>query len=318
MEEDYLLAKNAALKICDCNSVYFEFFTVAIYAVLRKFSDYKTLALRIIDDCDIYIDDLPIDEAIRTYKILDGFIFDKIDVSATHAISIPGVTLSLEENIFGVEYSNPIIVCSKNDIDITSLLNCFVHEILHLVKSYFSCSEANHEDGLAVAAMRCGISISRHVHEDGEEGVISHDYFKILDEAINVIQTTEAMQEILALKDICPDYDVREFIDSLDEYKMQMDYGYFSVTPIIKTLWKNKQFRQLVERNIVSGEIHEIVNEFNEDMGDNMFQEMAQLVDDIYYADQDNKRKKVQRLKAELRSIIREYNSKNKVLQNSI
>ena len=48
-----------------------------------------------------------------------------------------------------------------------------------------------------------------------------------------------------------------------------------------------------------------------------MFQEVAQLVDDIYYAGQENKTKKVQRLKRELRSIIKSYNTKNNVLQKT-
>ncbi len=318
VEEDYILAKDTSLKICDCDSVYFEFFTVAIYAILRKFGDYRELVLRIIEDSDIFIDDLTISEIMKKHNILNWYNFEKAYVNTTHAISVPGVTLSLENNTFEVEYSSPTVICSENCGNITNLLNCFIHEILHLLKSYFKCVEIKREDtDLSVAALRCGIYISRNSLKDGFKDAISEDYFQILDEAINVIQTTETMEEILSLKEICSDEDVLEFIDSLDEYKIHKDYGYSSIVPIVRTLWNNRQFRELVERNIVDGDIKIIFDEFNEDMGENMFQEVAQLVDDIYYAGQENKTKKVQRLKRELRSIIKSYNTKNNVLQKT-
>ena len=318
MEEDYILARKAARKvaskICSLDNDYFEFFTVAIYAILRIYDDdYKDFIIGLVEECDIYFDYGSVEEIMKKNGLYENFDFDT-DPSSAIAVSIPDTFLHFDETCFDFDHSNkPTIVCSKDCENLTVILNTFIHEFQHLLTSYFKPVEIKYEDDEQIASLRSGLSITRYVY-DGED-IKDYHYFRIINEAITVVRTTEAMKEILSLKEFCPDDDVLSFIDELDRYYIEHDFAYEEIIPIFRTLWKNEQFKQLVERNIVSGDIQEIVDEFNEDLGVGEFQRMAQLLDDISYTSQFNKKMELRRLKDELRKIIKAYNTKNNVLQ---
>ena len=134
-----------------------------------------------------------------------------------------------------------------------------------------------------------------------------------LNEAINVLETCEMSESLLMLDGIIPDKDVSDFYNGLDKDKLCSPEGYENVISLFKPLWDNKYFHDLIEDNIVEGNLNEIITGYENIMGENSFEDFAILLDD--YDDETSMYDtplKIDKLENSIISTINKFNELTK------
>ena len=82
-----------------------------------------------------------------------------------------------------------------------------------------------------------------------------------------------------------PENNVKKYLSKIIKYEKK-DYGYSMITREVGDLWKIDHFKNIVEDNIINGDIDTIVNDFNSILEDsNAFKVLNILIDHIYNAD---------------------------------
>lgn len=114
---------------------------IRCYALLSKFGElYSPIVEKVMLNTDFYIGKKPLSLLLEEGGIEaeDAFRGDEYydnELTVT-AISSPGVYLSISEvGTIIFERDTPAIFCTTIDEDATTVLNAFVHEASHLVKS---------------------------------------------------------------------------------------------------------------------------------------------------------------------------------------
>lgn len=309
MEEYYILAKKIISSKYNENDKYYNMILVALTTLLYKYKDYTFLIEKIFNDVDISIED---DSIRNILKKKDIHIVDfeededEIDegINTTFGISNIGYTFILENSKFIKINDKPFIICNSNCSD-TLLLNSFIHEFNHLIKG--SLNNLVYED--LEYSIRCGIGYYRCIHNVEKDTLREEEYYDSLDEAINVIQTTEMMKNIELLQ--VEEASLKKYLDSLDKDEISKDFGYDLCVEVIRPLWENDNFRSLIEDNIVEGNIIRVVSSFDNVLGEGSFEKFADYLDDLDILGGFNKNsRKINKLQNNIRNMIKEYNSK--------
>ena len=280
MVEKYVLAKNVVSNRIDRDHPMYAFMICALYGLLCKYKEYDDLVIDCYKKTDFLFSEGTISEIVKEHGLQHKFNVEDYYGYALGASNV-GFYISMDKygNIVRIE-ENPIVVCSL-DQPLEVLLNTFCHEVGHIIKgrkkSFYSYQSADK----TFFVVRCGLRSDVLSKNKDSNELQPNTYHYVLDEAINSIQTTEIMQEILVLKDIADDPLVVNFVQQLNEDRLAVDQGYEDFCTFIRPLWNTPSFKEIVEQNIVSGDIPLIIDHFNEIAGNNMFEKMSVVLDTI-------------------------------------
>ena len=184
------------------------------------------------------------------------------------------VSLSAMPRLDGKMQINRTIYITDNTKDEApdKFLEKVVHEINHVVNS------VNEPIVLyqGVKSFRIGMSVSEI---NGTRG-----FGRILEESFNVLQTADIMKEIINFSQ----YDIvdPEIKRGLDKIKYaygrpRNGYGYEFTTPIVKELYSNNKFKNLVVGSRLSGLINPIRIDFDSKVGEGCYYRFCDAINAI-------------------------------------
>ena len=105
---------------------------------------------------------------------------------------------------------------------------------------------------------------------------------EILDEVINVFQTSDIMKEIKQLthsKNLS--YSLEEYLKTLDFDTLDEPFGYTSAAIMLDSLWNRTHFKEQIKKPLVIGNISVIKKHFNTMVGDDLFTSFADSFDEL-------------------------------------
>lgn len=252
------------------------------YSLLSKFGeDYLPIVEKVMLEADIHISDKSLKEMLEGTDIDIEFGFseeelDEEDMVVT-AVSTPGYQLELSDRgSILYKTTTPAIYCSTKGECNNTILNAFVHEASHLVKSAVNSISQNRNNGFL---LRSGLNIFGYRFEDGQFRTKSDN--SMLDEVINVLQTADMMKNVkeLAGSEMSPK--VKDFYDGLDlnELDNMYGYGYTELSDFVRPLWNIPDFKDSVEENIVIGRLDKIQSDFDDVLGKGSFHYYSTYLD---------------------------------------
>lgn len=252
------------------------------YALLSKFGDlYYPIVEKVMLETDFYIGNKPLSDlllegGIEPEYAFRGEEFYDTELSVT-AVSSPGVYLSISDtNSILFERDTPAIFCTTLDTDATTILNAFVHEAAHLIKSTVNVV---YSDCPTHFLIRGGLNIFGYSFK--KDSLSEPNDNSMLDEVINVLQTRDMMKSVKELNGKPMSPEVLEFYKKLDLDRIDLLYGYDELTSFVLPLWDNDYFRSSIEDNIVIGRIDRIRGDFDSIMGENSFHLYSTYLDYI-------------------------------------
>lgn len=327
MEENYILAKNIAkIKVGEEN-LFYPLFVLCIYGLLCKFPKYKKIVEDVFLDTVILIGDKTVNQMMRDEGLDPSEFFglelgdvlpnDKEKTNFSRGISISGNNYVLNyEKEFVNKKKDSYIFCTKNGSDEANLMLTLIHEASHLIKGKINDTYKTYGDDFIGYVIRSGLSIYEFCYYPDTDTYSEGESYGIFDEAINCLQTTDAAREILAIDGIIPDKRVQDFLDIVDKDELSKDMGYEAVTNILEPLWKNDSFKKIIEDNIVDGEIDKIIEEFDNIVGAESFDDLDDLLLIIDKLDEEKKNEsiKMQNAKEKVLKITEKFNNKTKCL----
>lgn len=293
MVENYLLAKKVAADKCGSDSEFYPFMVCALYGLFTKYKGNNEMIANLFMDTAIIFEEGKVEDIIRRNNI-DVDDFDLVHDNDEEGITTYGVSnqghsfyTDADGNV-SYERSNPFVICSLDHENMAHFLNTFCHEFGHLIKGEEKGHSSEETEDHFTFIIRTGLAHYVYHYQDHFRDFRFISAFSVLDEAINCIQTTDVLEEILSLRDFVEDEDIKSFLQSLDENEMRKDRGYEYIVKLVRELWKNDSFRSVVEENIVNGDIDAIINSFNVVMGNDAFEDMSSKLDSIYDLCEDN------------------------------
>lgn len=316
MEENYILAKNTIdSKYLD--NKYYPLLVVSLYVLLEKYPDFKYMITGLFKNTNIIIEEDNIIDILKKHRI-SYLPFEEEDEEefVTSGLCSCGISVEFIDGDLKVQHNNPIVVCSGFERTDTELLNIFLHEMNHVIKGSINGFYFSKNNGDTYYAYRTGLN-THYCHYDHNTGdLISTEEFVMVDEVINTIQAAELSQNVFSLDGIVEDTRIQEYIDSLNVMEAMEGFGYEEATKVFKPLWKNNCFSQLVEDNIVAGNISNIVNEYESIVGEDSLNNLSIALGIINEADlEQNYDKKYRMAKRYVKNSIKRFSrGKRKVL----
>ena len=319
MEEDYYTAYHIVSYKYGEDYPFFPFLVVALYGLLHYYSDYKDTIIKLFQEVDIYIENDSVFNILKKHDI-EPFGFDedekamKYSTNATYGVSSRGHGFDVDEegNTSFVE-DPPFIVCSYQTSSMGKLLNTFIHEFSHLIKSQKNSLKIEKSDDIDVYKIRCGLNILCYTYDSSKDMVYELEFFNALDEAINVIQTTDMMQEIASLKEIVNEEEILKLLNLISKDDYHKDFGYASCVKAIRPLWSNSYFKKIVSENIVEGSINSIFEEFDAILGEDSFEYLGDSLDELDDLElKGGQLGKQYLLKRRIQNMVLEYNKKSR------
>lgn len=321
MEENYKLAFETVSKRFERDDKLFYFYVTALYGLLSRYSDYKDIVIKVFNKCSFYLESGSMDDIFKRHNINnseydDDYIADS-ECNTTFGVSNQGHEFYIDENgNVSHRITDPFIACPIDNMPVERLLNTFCHEMGHLIKGEINGYEIDEDDDNISYYIRTGLAYFCYEYDKKTDELSSWSNFSMLDEAINTIQTTEVMREILSLKDISVDDGLSNFVNSLDEETLLQDMGYEEILGVVKILWNNSIFRELVNENIVTNGAEEIATLFDKVVGEDMLAEFDALINDAFsITDQDEiDYDKIDELLKKAGDIAKKFNLKAKTM----
>ena len=313
MEGLYLLARKVVEKRFPYDKDIQPLFIAALYGLLRKYKNYSNIVCDIFLQTDIFIKKKTIDEILEEHNIEAEY--DSDGNNRTYAISSLGYEFIYDTDK-GVtcEKGPSFIACSLLDVDLAHVLNSFVHEMSHLIKSVIRSHAIIQDKNKPEYYLRSGVSLFLYQYNIKKDIMKSCCQFSGLDEAINTVQTTEILNDILSLRKFVDDRDMVKFFNDINISNMKKDCGYEDITILFRKIWCIPSFRDLIEENIVEGDIDTIIYKFNELFSDKYaFFRFASIFDEYDTLDNsmENQKIKNQMLK-EFKRCLNKFKSLEK------
>ena len=104
----------------------------------------------------------------------------------------------------------------------------------------------------------------------------------MLDEVINVFQTSDIMKEIKQLmRSRSLSYSLQEYLKTLDFDTLDEPFGYTSAAIMLDSLWNRTHFKEQIKKPLVIGNISVIKKHFNTMVGDDLFTSFADSFDEL-------------------------------------
>lgn len=283
MEENYLLAKKLVSQKYGDNS-YYPLLVVSLFSLLEKYPDYYHLLIYLFLSTNIYIEDDTVDKILNKHHI-DYVFLEEDDDEDTMGLSIPQDIIYIQDNGLICVQKQSIVICSTLNLTNTQLLNIFIHEMNHLVKGTLKITSHEETDDYIYYSIRNGLSIHNYYYNKDDDSFFENDDYLILDEVINTIQATELTSQVFSLKSFITDSDILNYLHSLSKKEALKDCGYEDAVKLFRPLWKSTLFRQIIEDDIVEGDISHIIEQYDSLMGDNSFEYLSysmEIIDKFY------------------------------------
>lgn len=309
MEENYILAKDVAkIKVSEDN-LFYPLFVLCIYGLLCKYKDFKQTVVDVFLDTIIIIGDNTVNEMMRNEGLDPSEYFgsdlgDEVPSDKEYSNFIRGISISGNNYVlhnkreFVNEKTDSYIFCTKKASDEACLMLTLMHEAGHLIKGKINDTYKTSGDDYFGYVIRCGLSIYEYRYYPKNNTYSEGESYGAFDEAINCLQTTEAAEEILAMDGIIPDKNIQDFLNIIDKEEFHKDMSYETITNVLRPLWQNEGFHDLIENNIVTGNIDKIIEGFDSIMGDGCFDDLDDLLLLIEELDIENKNKSIKMRKA--------------------
>ncbi len=312
MEENYLKAKQIVLERFSTDYPYYPMLVLGVFALLNQYPTYEELIRSLFLELRLIIEPESMLTIVKKYQ-LDFADFaeeeEKIEGSsqATFGVSSPGKFFTIENQHFQESIDQPTLILSSL-CRYEVLLNIFVHEMNHLMKSRINAYEIKQEGDTETCSVRSGIHVTIYEYYPERDTVSELDGYSILEEAINTVQTTEMMHSILAFDGIYPDQEVQDYLDHCSKKNLGKDFGYDRIVKLFRPLWEVPKFRTLVEENLVEGNLSPIWQHYDSVMGKEEFEYLADLLDELDEVEcSSGSIKRLLSIQYQIKNKIREY-----------
>ena len=317
MVESYVLARNTVLQKVGEEEIFFPFMVCALYGLLRKYKNHSQMICDLFLKTDIIFEEGRIEEILKRHEIeldvCDPIHDDEDDEMMTFGVSNQGHSFQMDEDGRVSFFSErPFVICSLDDRSTTHLLNTFCHEMGHLIKGEENGYSSEEEDDASIFVVRTGLAHYVYCYRNHFTELEFTCAFATLDEAINCIQTTDVMREILALPEFVDDPRIVEFVQSLNHEVLLKDRGYEYIVRLVRTLWKNEEFQKMIEDKIVEGDIDSIVEQFDSIMGEGAFEDMSLNLDQVYALSESDEDSEMDSYVQTFQKYVAEYSKKVK------
>lgn len=296
MKDRLLLAEQIVSSRFKKDNIYYGMYVLSCYGLLTKYEDYSDIIKKLFETCEFYITNKQLKEL--NYDIYEFDVND--DNGEILGFSDIGKDCYIDnDELIIYNYTNPKFFCStKNGPNET--INTVIHELSHLIKS--SIKTFYKENNSII--QRCGL----YKIEETEENYI-FSFNSSLDEVINVLQVSDILKEIKKLSIDNLNEETKKFFNKLDLEDLEKLIGYETGVMLIEPLWKNNSFKNLIEDNIVIGNIDKIEDEFNKTIGiNNGFSYFSSSFDMIM--DSENSEDEILEHVMHIESIVNLYNLK--------
>ena len=256
MNDKFILAEQIVSSRFKKDNLYYGLYVLSCYGLLTKFEDYTDIIKYLFKDCEFYTTEKPLNEL--NYESYE-FNIDN-DFGEVVGLSDIGRDFYLEEDkLITYNYTNPKIFCSTVNGP-NETINTVIHELSHLIKS---CIKTFYKENDSII-QRCGLYT---IEETKENHFLSSN--STLDEVINVLQVSDMLKEIKKLNSDDMSDEVKFFFNKLNLDDLDKHIGYETGVMLLLPLWKNDKFKDLIEDNIVIGNIETIKDGFNKFIGIN-------------------------------------------------
>lgn len=296
MEENYLLAKKIVSEKFNSNDEYYYLYICALFGFFMKYPDYKELIIKVFRDTRIIIENKPIFEIQKNYDLSliseEDLKEQDLSVCSYHGVSDTGFGYYIEDGIIKSIMDKPIVVCSSYDYSPALLLNAFVHEMNHILKGTVNSYGSKLEDNVSECYTRSGFSYAYFSYDRDTDILTQTEFYSVLDEVVNVFQTTEILEYILMLDGTVPDDGLQRYIDLLDKDEMKKNNGYDKCCGVFKRVWDKQVLKEILEEHLIDGDLSEISVKFDEAVGRECFDRIADSLDDLDYLFCANNQKK--------------------------
>lgn len=308
----YSVAKIVVDKKKNINDKLKPFFIVSLYCLLCKYRNNPEIVCDTFLKTTFIIEDIPLRD-ILLEKGLGSILLSSNSIQNTdgiEGISIPSSKIRIyKDQGFEIIENDPIIVCSTYKKSIEESLNSFCHEMGHQIKNQLNSIQHKDNDDTYECVLRSGMYLKRVTVDKDDLSTVQEEAFNILEEVINTIQTTEALEYLSSLKNIDVDDNVLDLINRINYRKLKKDYGYDLMVKLFRKLWDDDKFRLLIENNIIEGNIEDIVENFDSFADNpNLLRMIADTLDKIDLTYNESKIINIKRL-----SLIRKYNKLSKI-----
>jgi len=286
--------ENYGLYVCGC------------FCLLNKFGDeFLPILEDVFNKCNFIIEEGNIVNLAKQYNI-DQLSFDDIEeaeINCIEGLSFNGIHFYFDnDGKVHKEFVNPTTIIPTNDKNSNELLNTFIHELSHLIKGHLN---NNYYNEFNYYNIRSGLSLYEVNYYNGY--LIDNTLFSALDEIINTFQTTDMIKDLKLLKNIPTNSSIKKFLDTIDYDDLDYLSGYEGLTEVFTDLWENDEFKNIIENDIVIGDLDNIINNFNNIMGRNCFHEFSELCDDLENVDEEDK---YDMISNDIYKLIDEFNKK--------
>lgn len=322
MNDDYILAKEIVNERFDIEERQYPLFFLCVYGLLRKFKKYKNLVKEVFLETTILIGNKSIGEILLENGMnpedFFGFDEDEENNNITQGVSTAGNNFVLiDGEQFVNEKIDPLIVCSTINADNTILLMTLIHEFAHLIKGKINTTYLTYDDDYFGYLIRTGLSIYEFRYYPTTNTYSEEVSYSIFDEVINCLQTTDICQEILELEGISTEENIQSFFRTINKNNFISDMSYESATTSLHSLWENTTFRNLIENNILEGNIETIIESFDKILGESSFDLLDDLLLTIDDLDIDNKNESLEMQEAvgKVLKLTNSFNDKTKSIR---
>ena len=314
MDVNYLLAKQIVDEKFDNSNQYYYMFICALFGLFMKYPDNKDLIIKSFRETTFIIEDTPVLDIQKKYDLNliqeDELEVQDPSVCTNYGVSDLGFGYFIKDGMVQMIREKPMIVCTSKNNSPANLLNVFIHEMNHILKSWNNSHGSKKDGDVSCCYNRCGMMYCIYTYDKSTDILKEEEFYSTLDEVINVFQTTDILKYILMLDGVVPDEDFQEYFDTLDKDEMTKLNGYEKCCGLFKRIWDNDLLKDILERHLIDGELEETSNEFDDAVGMECFDKMADWFDDLdYLFCLNNKRKDLEKCYKMLDKLIKSITS---------
>ena len=257
-------------------------------------------------ESDFFIESRPLKEIIEDHQDQEMKIFSEDDFTECPAISTSNQLYYFDKDgrcVF--EQDPPKLFCSTLGVSQNDLLNIFTHELNHLLKSRI---KSHGRIGTNGYWLRNGLHYFTSYLQD--RFIYESQQAEMLDEVINVFQTSDIMKEIKQLDSYRFSYPLQSYLRTLDFESLDEPFGYTLTATMLEQFWRNTNFKEQIKRPLILGNLSIIEEDFNRMVEDDLFSSFADSFDEL---ENPQARKKVLRMLSCLFEILQKFTNYMKV-----